>query len=73
MLSQKFGLPPSNFFRYLQVRNYVKSKIPNFETYKPPEHLYFCITSELDMKGQVSKFVEFLNDSRVPPTQHLKM
>lgn len=72
-LRQKFGLPPSHFFRYLQVRSYVKSNIPNFETYKPPEHLYYCMTSELNMKGLVSNFVECLNDSRVPPTQHLKM
>lgn len=72
-LRQKFGIPPSHFFRYLQIRNYVKSNIPNFETYKSPEHLYHCMTFELDMKGLVSKFVECLNDSRVPNSQYLKM
>lgn len=29
-LSKKFNLPSSNFFRYLQVRHYVRSQIPCF-------------------------------------------
>ncbi len=72
-LRQQFGLPSSHFFRYLQVRNYVKSNISNFEVYKSPEYLYLFMTSELDSKGLVSKYVEYFSDSRTPSTQYLKI
>lgn len=34
-LQEKFKLPKNHFFRYLQIRNYVKTHLPDFETVAP--------------------------------------
>lgn len=39
-LQQKYNLPQHQFFRYLQVRNYVKTHLPNFERRRQAREIY---------------------------------
>ena len=33
-LKKKFSLPTTHFFRYLQIRNYVRQCVPNFGPFR---------------------------------------
>ena len=44
-LQEKFGLPSSHFFRYLQVRNFVRQSIPHFETL-PEQHVFYGLMTK---------------------------
>ena len=58
----KIQLPHSHHFRYLQIRDYVRSKIPDFKTL-PKEHVFFDILrSPPDSRHLISRFVRLFDD-----------
>lgn len=71
-LKAKFDLPPSHFFRYLQVRNYTRANILNFETYNSPDDVYSLLAKEPETKKLVSMFVIAFAAETAPSTQHLR-
>ena len=66
-------LPTSHFFRYLQVRDYTRRHIPDFESTPPPSHsLYATMNQHPSNRSLVSQLVNFFTSYETPPTQHLK-
>lgn len=71
-LSDKFDLPQSYFFHYLQNRHYVGSKIQNFETL-PAEHTFFDILKDPpDSRHVTSEFVCLFDDGVVASTAKIR-
>uniref|UniRef100_A0A671XVP2 Reverse transcriptase domain-containing protein n=1 Tax=Sparus aurata TaxID=8175 RepID=A0A671XVP2_SPAAU len=69
-LQTKFGLPSSHFFRYLQVRNFVRQSIPHFETL-PEQHVFYeLMTKPPTSKRLISQFVSLF--SLAAPSLHIK-
>lgn len=56
-LQEKFQLPQSHFFRYLQIRNFVQQNFSDFPL-KPQSHTYFDIIRKADFKHLISQFVK---------------
>lgn len=71
-LKAKFDLPPSHFFRYLQVRNYTRANILNFETYNSPDEVYCLLAKAPETKKLVSMFVNVFAAQTPQSTQHLR-
>lgn len=60
-LRVKYNLPHSQYFRYLQIRDYVRSKITNFQTL-PKKHAFFDVmNSPSDSKHLISTFVRLFD------------
>ncbi len=57
ILKEKFELPQTHFFRYLQIRHYVQSKIPNFETLPQKRVVFDLLKNPPDSSHLVSRFV----------------
>lgn len=71
-LSQKYSLPASNFFRYLQVRHYVKDVISAFP-HKPAGGLLEDIfTCELKKKGAVSLIIKNIQNVSSPSNSNIR-
>ena len=69
-LQAKFGLTSSHFFRYLQVRNFVRQSIPHFETL-PEQHIFYDLMSKSPTsKRLISQFVNLF--SLAAPSLHIK-
>lgn len=71
-LQEKFSIPSTHFFRYLQIRNYARQNISNFEQL-PEEHR--CCTLLLgrpDSKHLVSVFVKIFLEEFNVDTQFIK-
>ena len=68
-LQEKFGLPSSHFFRYLQVRNIVRQSIPHFETLPEQHRFYELMSKPPTSKHLISQFVLF---SLAAPSLHIK-
>lgn len=58
-LKNKFLLPTSHFFLYLQIRNYLWQNIPKFESLPEESPIYKLLLSSPDSKKLVSGFVNF--------------
>ena len=71
-LKEKFDLPASHFFRYLQIRNYVRSTMPNFETLPADNELHKLLTCVPNNPKLVTKFVDFFTSQLDVSTNHLK-
>uniref|UniRef100_A0A3B1JFC8 Reverse transcriptase domain-containing protein n=1 Tax=Astyanax mexicanus TaxID=7994 RepID=A0A3B1JFC8_ASTMX len=71
-LKLKFDLPASHFFRYLQLRSYVKANIECFEKYSHQNIFYSLLTIDPDSRGLVSRFVDHFQKMGIPSTQSLK-
>lgn len=68
-LKRKLNLQPTNFFRYLQIRNYARI---HFETYNLPDELFSLLNKDPEIKKLVSMFVIVFAAKTAPSTQHLK-
>lgn len=71
-LKRKFDLQSSHFFRYLQIRNYARANISNFETYNQPDEVYSLVTKKPETKKLVSMFVNVFAAQTAPSTQYLR-
>lgn len=69
-LKSKFNLSNSHFFRYLQIRHYVKDQIANFQTMPDSCPLYELLQLPPDSKHLISRFVSLFTTS--VSTTHLK-
>lgn len=58
-LSEKFNLPRCHFFVYLQVRDFIKKKFPNFPSCPPQTHLDYIIAMCLkSQRRRIAKIYE---------------
>lgn len=55
-LTEKYDLPASHFFRYLQIRNYVRSTVPNSEILSADNELHKLLTCVPNTPKLVTKF-----------------
>lgn len=70
LLKKDFGIPQADFFRYLQVRSYVKS---NFSLTLPPETwLDECLDMNPCDKGLVSAIYGRVQSAASPSLNHLR-
>lgn len=71
-LSEKFYLPKSDFFRYLQIRHFIVSQLPTLST--PPDNSTVDSNLSLDplKKGLISNLYNFIMDLKCTPTDKLK-
>jgi len=51
---EEFSLPAHNFFRYLQVRHFIKNHFIQFPSIPPKSPLDFILESPPEVKGTVS-------------------
>lgn len=71
-LKQKYSLPTSHFFRYLQIRDYVRKHVPNFESIPAPIELYSFMKMAPDSKKLISRLVDLFAAHDHVSTQYLK-
>lgn len=71
-LQNKFSLPATHFFRYLQIRNYVRQCVPNFESLPEDKRIYKLLLGPLDSRKLVSGFVNIFSERTVYATHFLK-
>lgn len=71
-LREKFALPASHLFRYLQIRDYVRTNLPNFEVLPDAVNLYTLMNQAPQSRRLVSRFVDVLTAHDPISTQHLK-
>ena len=57
-LKGKYDLPQRDFFRYLQIRSYVRKHIPDFETARPDK-----LDGSLKQAAETSHIISYLYDS----------
>lgn len=57
-LRNKYDIPNSHFFRYLQIRHYVKQRFDHFETIPNSHPFYDNLLLAPDSKHLITKFVE---------------
>ncbi len=69
-LQAKFGLPSSHFFRYLQVRNFVRQSIPHFESLPEQRCFYELMIKPPTSTRLISQFVNLF--SLAAPSLHIK-
>lgn len=56
-LSNKFSLPNSHFFHYLQIRHYIKENWPHLESTSTTHPFFETLLLPPDSKQLISKFV----------------
>ena len=71
-LKDKFSLPSTHFFRYLQVRNYVRQNVPNFESLPEESRVYSFLLGPPESKHLISDFVKVLSEQVNYATHSLK-
>lgn len=71
-LKEKFSLPATHFFRYLQVRNYVRHAVPNFESLPDKSRIYWLLLGSPDSKHLISDFVSIFSEEIKYSTDSLK-
>lgn len=65
-MSEKFGLPNSHFFRFLQVRHYVKCQVPSFPSLPPVYPLDAFFSLDPFSKGAVSRLYNLISSLDSP-------
>uniref|UniRef100_A0A0S7EX59 LIN1 n=1 Tax=Poeciliopsis prolifica TaxID=188132 RepID=A0A0S7EX59_9TELE len=68
-LCSEYNLPPSSFFRYLQVRDYVRKNVLDFGTLAKHETLEEINRFDPANRGAVSYFYKIFNNVRVDTTK----
>ena len=71
-LKEKFSLPTTHFFRHLQIRNYVRHAVPNFESLPEEMRIYRLLLSSPDSKHLISDFVIVFSEELSYSTHSLK-
>ena len=71
-LSQKFGLTGIHFFRYLQIRDFVRKSFVNFPLIPKLTCLDSLLFVNTSKKGRVSMIYNEIMDSCYPTTQHIR-
>uniref|UniRef100_A0AAQ5XLH4 Reverse transcriptase domain-containing protein n=1 Tax=Amphiprion ocellaris TaxID=80972 RepID=A0AAQ5XLH4_AMPOC len=61
-LKEKYSLPQSHFFRYLQVRHYVQSEIKRDQNLPIEHEIYQILRSPPDSKHLISKIICLFDD-----------
>uniref|UniRef100_A0A3P9J6K5 Reverse transcriptase zinc-binding domain-containing protein n=1 Tax=Oryzias latipes TaxID=8090 RepID=A0A3P9J6K5_ORYLA len=71
-LQEKFNLPSSDFFRYLQVRSFVKKHFsPSLQT-PPGSWIDECLTLDPSKKGVISYLYHMFNTAAAPSLEIMK-
>ena len=72
-LKEKFALPRSPFFQYLQVRDFIRKKFPDFPSLPPKTHLDHIINMLLhSQKGRLAKVYEYIISINMPSLTIIK-
>uniref|UniRef100_A0A3B3E0S0 Reverse transcriptase domain-containing protein n=1 Tax=Oryzias melastigma TaxID=30732 RepID=A0A3B3E0S0_ORYME len=71
-LQEQYNLPNSHFFRYLQVRHYIQSKIHNFGKLPVVHEIFDVLRSPPDSRHLISKIVHLFDDSMVAHTVKIR-
>lgn len=71
-LQEHFGLPKSHFFRYLQIRNYVSSFVPQYQKLKL-DILDGCLNENQGPELSVAFIYNLFQDMNNPSTAHIKI
>ena len=71
-LKDKFALPQTHFFRYLQVRNYVRQNLTIFESLPDENRIYSFWHGPPDSKCLISNFVRVFSEQVNYATHSLK-
>uniref|UniRef100_A0A9J8AIQ2 Reverse transcriptase domain-containing protein n=1 Tax=Cyprinus carpio carpio TaxID=630221 RepID=A0A9J8AIQ2_CYPCA len=61
--SERFDLPSFHFFRYLQVRNFVRTNFTHFEILPLEFQIFDLFSNSPDAKGIISLFVNVFKDN----------
>lgn len=71
-LKEKYNLPHSHFYRYLQVRHYIQTKFKDFATLHSEHGIYEILNSQPDSRHLITKIVQLFGDSIVVHTVEIR-
>lgn len=71
-LSAKYNIPASNFFRYLQIRDYLRKHLPNFQNLYKHETLEAINRFDPHKSGAISHFYHILLNQNAIGTSAIK-
>lgn len=69
-LQNKFVLPSGHFYRYLQVRHFVRQSLTQFEQLQPQHNFYELLRKPSTSKHLISQFVSLFY--KATPSAHIK-
>lgn len=71
-LSQLFNIPKTHFFRYLQIRHFIKSNYPSFPNIPTPSALDEILDVNTHKKGGIRKIYNILSGLQPPSLDTVK-
>lgn len=71
-LVQKYGIPRSHFFRYLQIRDFTHKQFPSFPSSPPDSPVNVCISLDPSRPGCVSKLYNIIQSISSPSLSHVR-
>jgi len=71
-LVNRFKIPRSHFFRYLQIRNFLVSHTDCFPSYPPTSLLDSIFKIGQDLKQNIGKIYKLLNQHSLANLDHMK-
>lgn len=71
-LSQKYDLPRSHFYRFLQARHYVSSILPTFPAEPNPNPIDGFLSFDPTVKGAISILYDIISNLRSAPLDRIK-
>lgn len=71
-LQRKYTLPKSHFFRFLQLRNYIRQNLPLFDSLPEDNSLFKILLGPPEMKGLISSLVKFFLRKIAQPAMTIK-
>lgn len=71
-LKDKYSLSSTHFFRYLQIRNYVRQCVPNFESLPEEKKIHKLLLIPPNSRNLISYFVKTFSEQVNSATLHLK-
>lgn len=71
-LQKKYTLPKTHFFRFLQLRNYMRQNLPSYDSLPEDNSLFKILLGPPDTKGLISSLVEFFLIKIAQPAMKIK-
>ena len=71
-LVKEHGIPRSHFFRYLQIRDFVRKHFPSFPSAPTSSPVHECISLDPSRRGCISKLYNLIQGISSPDLNHVK-
>lgn len=72
LATQKYSIPNSHFFRYLQVRDYIRKSFSSFPDQPDKDWIEECIQYDPSWRGSVSRLYQMIQSVNTTTLDHIK-